>query len=252
MSEVVDFKNIFSLRNRVALVSGASRGIGLAICEGFADVGATVFGLGRSARPEGSSRISYFSCDVRDDERFKEICDQIVARQARLDIYVHAAGISLPFAEDDRSIASFNETIEVNLAAAYRCCRSVIELMKANRCGSIINVTSIGSMVGFPENPGYVASKGGLRALTKALAVDAGNKNVRVNNLAPGYIRTEMTNRSYSDPEQRAARTRRTILQRWGTPEDLVGAAIFLASDASAYVTGQDIFIDGGWTAKGL
>ena len=107
-------------------------------------------------------------------------------------------------------------------------------------------------MLGFPNNPGYVAAKGGLRMLTKALAVDHGADDIRVNNLAPGYVHTDMTKTSWADAAAREDRARHTVLGRWGEPQDLVGAAIFLASDASSYVTGQDIFVDGGWTAKGL
>jgi gluconate 5-dehydrogenase len=117
---------------------------------------------------------------------------------------------------------------------------------------SIVNVTSIGSVLGMPGNPGYGAAKGGLRVLSKALAIDLAPLGIRVNNLAPGYIRTAMTEASWADPERRAQRERHTMLGRWGTPDDLVGAAIFLASDASAYVTGLDLFVDGGWTAKGM
>ena len=101
-------------------------------------------------------------------------------------------------------------------------------------------------------NPGYVASKGGLRLLTKALATDLAVDNIRVNNLAPGYIKTEMTKASFGDSVLNEERRQRTLLGRWGEVSDLCGAAIFLASDASSYVTGADLFIDGGWTAKGL
>ena len=124
--------------------------------------------------------------------------------------------------------------------------------MKGGSGGSIINITSINSMMGFPDNPAYVASKGGLRMLAKALAIDYSNRNIRVNCIAPGYIRTVMTKESYNDKEKREHRTKHTILGRWGNPEDLVGATIFLASNASSYITGIDLFVDGGWSAKGI
>lgn len=103
-----------------------------------------------------------------------------------------------------------------------------------------------------PGNPAYGAAKGGLRLLTKSLALDYGPSGIRVNALAPGYIQTDMTAKSFADPDEHERRRRHTCLGRWGRVEDLVGTAIFLASDASAYITGQDIFVDGGWTAKGL
>jgi NAD(P)-dependent dehydrogenase (short-subunit alcohol dehydrogenase family) len=124
--------------------------------------------------------------------------------------------------------------------------------MRTQRRGSIVTVTSIGSLLGFPNNPGYVASKGGLRMMSKALALDLGKFNVRVNNLVPGYVHTDMTTASYSDPLKSKERAERTMLGRWGQVGDLIGAAIYLASDASSYVTGTDLVVDGGWTAKGL
>jgi NAD(P)-dependent dehydrogenase (short-subunit alcohol dehydrogenase family) len=247
-------EKLFSLRGRVALVSGASRGIGMAIARGFEKAGATVIGIGTSAAPakEPVGNLSYTQCDVTDDIGFRALCDAIYRKHNGLHVYLHAAAISLPNDHSAAAIANFDKTIDVNLKAAYRCCRTVSAYMERCGGGSIINVTSIAAVLGFPGNPGYVASKGGLRLLTKALALDLADKHIRVNNLAPGYIHTAMTDKSFRDPQRYQERLARTLLKRWGTPEDLVGAAIFLASDASAYVTGQDIFVDGGWTAKGL
>ena len=111
---------------------------------------------------------------------------------------------------------------------------------------------SIGSMQGFPDNPGYIASKGGLRMLSKSLAIDLAKDNIRVNNIVPGYISTDMTKGSRNDPVLYEERLERMIIQRWGETEDIVGAVIYLASNASSYVTGIDLVVDGGWTAKGL
>ena len=250
----MNIDSLFSLRGRVALVSGASRGIGLAIARGFAQAGATVIGIGSSPAPAEvfTSTLFYRQCDITDRTKFRALCDFLFKEHGGLHIYLHAAGITLPHAADANAEDSFEKTIDVNLKAAYRCCNTVSAYMKRGNGGSIINVTSIGSELGFPGNPGYVASKGGLRMLSKALALDLADKNIRVNNLAPGYIHTAMTDSSFRDPQRYQERLQHTMLKRWGTPEDLIGAAIFLASDASAYVTGQDIFVDGGWTAKGL
>lgn len=247
-------KTLFSLEGRVALVSGASRGIGQAIAAGLAGAGATVIGCGRSPRsastPDGA--VVYRQCDVTNANEFSTLCDGIRQQHGKLNIYVHAAGITLSDSNPAERASNFDRTLEVNLGAAYRCCLAVAELMSPADGGSIINITSIGSVLGFPGNPGYVAAKGGLRMMSKALALDFGARNIRVNNIAPGYIRTDMTEQSYQDPVRNHQRLERTILGRWGEPRDLVGAAIFLASDASAYVTGLDLFVDGGWTAKGL
>lgn len=249
MSEI---ERLFGLSGRVALVSGASRGIGFAIAQGLVRAGAIVYGLGRSQAPDEPSEFKYVPCDVSNGLQFDDVCAHVVGEGGRLDVYVHAAGITLPDKVARQPEAAFEHTIKVNLIAVYRCCLAVAGHMKRNGGGSIVNVTSIGSEFGFPGNPGYVASKGGVRALTKALAVDLGVNNIRVNSLAPGYIHTSMTERSFSDPAKREERLNRMIIKRWGRAEDLVGAALFLASDASAYVTGTDLFVDGGWTAKGL
>ena len=243
---------LFSLESKVALVSGASRGIGLTIAQSFSKAGATVFGVGRSPAVEQVEQILYQQCDISDQKHFSQICQDIFSKNGSLDIYVHAAGITNPNISKEIEFNSFNETLAINLIAAYSCCSVVLRYMCQQGSGSIINITSIASVLGFPNNPGYVASKGGLRMLTKALAIDMAEKNIRINNLAPGYIHTSMTEKSFRDPIKHMERQDRMIIKRWGKPQDLVGAAIFLASDASAYITGQDIFVDGGWTAKGL
>jgi NAD(P)-dependent dehydrogenase (short-subunit alcohol dehydrogenase family) len=124
--------------------------------------------------------------------------------------------------------------------------------MSKNKGGSVINITSLGAHLGFPKNPSYQISKAGVRQLTKSLALDWGKKSVRVNNICPGYIKSRMTMKSYKDLNAKKKRLDRMMLDRWGNQEDIVGAAIFLISDASSYITGSDIYVDGGWTAKGL
>jgi NAD(P)-dependent dehydrogenase (short-subunit alcohol dehydrogenase family) len=145
-----------------------------------------------------------------------------------------------------------NETMSVNFEAAWRLCGAIAPLMASRGGGSIINVTSINAEAALPGNPAYIASKAALRMLTKSLARDFGHLGVRANNLCPGYVHTKMTSRSHADPLKYEERKARTMLGRWAEPEDLVGPCIFLASDASAYITGADIHVDGGWLAKGL
>lgn len=245
--------NLFSLAGRTAVVTGASRGIGAALAKALCGAGASVTGMGRSAVPaESVPEVFYLTCDIRDAGAFEEACERVFQSRGRIDILVNAAGVTLQQDADSDPFRVFDETLAVNLTAAYRCCEIAGSYMKRNTGGAIINVTSIGAAQGFPGNPGYAAAKGGLAALTRALALDLAPYNIRVNNLAPGYVRTAMTEGSYIDSGRHAARLERMMLKRWGKPEDLAGAAIFLASDASAYVTGTDIFVDGGWTAKGL
>ena len=125
-------------------------------------------------------------------------------------------------------------------------------MASSDKKSSIVNLTSIASEFGFPDNPGYVASKGGVKSLTKSLAIDYAKLNIRVNCISPGYIHTNMTNESYLNPIKYNERLNRTILNKWGNVNDLVGASIFLLSDASSYITGSEILVDGGWTAKGI
>lgn len=242
----------FKLQGRIALVTGASRGIGHAIAQGLAEAGATVHGLSRSPRVETPCSFEYHACDILDHQAVSKLINAIAHRYNRLDILVNAAGITLTTTTESEALAAFHKTLAMNLTAAFDCCRMVIPHMILNGYGSIINVTSINAMLGFPGNPGYVASKGALAAVTRALALDHGMDGVRVNNLVPGYVHTAMTHASYEDPLRQAARAARTMLGRWGTAQELAGAAVFLASPASSYVTGADLVVDGGWSSKGL
>lgn len=241
----------FSLNGRVVLVSGASRGIGLAIAQGIREAGATTLGCSRSPSPPNVS-FDYQVCDVTDGTAFDQFVDTAYTVHGRIDGYLHVAGVTNPTAESTQDLDVFRATLDVNLSSAYKCCLSVARVMARRNNGSMALVTSIGASQAFPGNPGYIASKGGLRMLSKALALDWGRYNIRVNALEPGYITTDMTQASFADPAKREARSARTILGRWGNPDELVGAAIFLMSDASSYMTGADLVVDGGWTARGL
>lgn len=243
--------DLFSLKDRTILVSGASRGIGRTIAQGLHEAGARVLGFSRSAAPTGLP-FDYRSCDITDGAAVDELVDTACRAHGRIDGYLHVAGVTSPATSGVQDQDAFRSTLEINLSSAYRCCQAVARAMTPHRRGSMVLVTSIGAMQGFPGNPAYVASKGGLRMLSKAMALDLGPMNIRVNALAPGYIATDMTRASHEDPVKREARSARTMLGRWGQPQELVGAAVFLMSDASAYMTGTDLVVDGGWTAKGL
>lgn len=245
-------ERLFSLAGRTAIVTGGTRGIGAAIAEALHGAGARVLGIGRNAPAKAIDGVAYAQCDVRDDIAFARACDAYTQEHGRLDILVNAAGITLPAAETADPLGAFDSTLDGNLRAVYRCCAAAIPHMQRGGGGCIINVTSINSVLGFPGNPGYVAAKGGLRMLTRALALDLAASNIRVNNIAPGYIRTAMTEGSYSDPARNAQRCARMMIPRYGEPHEVAGAAVYLASPAASYVTGIDLFVDGGWTAKGL
>jgi len=245
-------EDLFSLKGKTILITGASRGIGHALAEGCAAANGRVFALARSLTPREpfSWELSYRSCDITKNQDVKRVCRDIAATKGQIDVLVNCVGISLAY-DPENPMAGFLRTIEVNLSAVYQLMQEVYPYMKV-KGGSIINITSLASQFGMPENPGYVASKGGLTMLSKGLAVDWGKDGIRVNTIRPGYIRTDMTRKSFDDETLRNDRLKRMILPRWGEPGDLLGAVLLLASDASSYITGSEIVVDGGWSAKGL
>jgi NAD(P)-dependent dehydrogenase (short-subunit alcohol dehydrogenase family) len=252
--------DVFSLAGKVVLVTGAARGIGRSLAHGFLDAGAIVLPVVRTAptswiEPVGEQigRWRPLICDLADRQQLQALPDEAAeAGGGRIDVLVNNAGITFAHVEDPYDLALHDATRAVLLDAPYYLCGRIAPQMAAQGGGSIINVTSINAEFAFPGNPAYVSSKGALRMLTKAVARDFGTQNVRANNLCPGYIHTDMTAGSYSDPQRREALRDRTMLGRWGEPEDLVGPCLFLASDAASYVTGTDLYVDGGWAAKGL
>ncbi len=251
-------EQLYSLAGKTALVLGASRGIGFSLAEGLQLAGAEVYGLSRSSSSVQKCNFNYVRCDVTNDFELRSVIEGINEKSKSIaksiDILVNAAGITVPDTDEDidMRLESFEKTLDVNLRAPFHAISLVSEFMKESGGGSIINVTSIAAEAGFPGNPSYVASKGALKLLTKAFAEDLAIHNIRVNNLSPGYILTDMTRNSYKDEHLRSLRTRNMMLKRWGTTEDLVGAVIYLAGDGSSYVTGSDLMVDGGWSAKGF
>lgn len=257
-------EDLFSVSDRIAIVTGAAAGMGQAIAIGLAKAGAIVAVVDRdedggkattAAIADAGGKAEFYQLDLAKTDKIQELCEQINDKHGQIDILVNGAGVTFPLKDTDTledRLANYDLTMSIDLRAAYALSMAAGKYMAASGGGSIINLTSINSIVGFPGNPGYVAAKGGMRMLTKGLAIDMTKDNIRVNNIAPGYIKTAMTAGSQSDPEMYNARLRHMIVQRWGEPEDMVGATIYLASGASSYVTGQDIFVDGGWTAKGL
>lgn len=244
--------NLFSVLGRVIIVTGAGRGIGAAVAAGLARAGAHVHGLDVEY---DSTERSYRATigDVTDERCLRGFLDAIVEEHGGLDGLVNAAGISLP-APDDYSREHFTETLSVNTLGPLRLSWMAAQVMKTpeRRGGSIVNVTSLGAHLGFPDNPAYQASKAALAQLTRAMAVDFSGWGVRVNSVCPGYVATGMTQASFRDPATNRARLERMLLGRWGRPDDLVGPCQFLLSDASSYVTGIELPVDGGWLAKAL
>ena len=262
MSSYVE--KLFSVADKVAIVTGAAAGMGEAIAKGLAQAGSIVAVVDRdeeggkattAAITEAGGKAEFYQLDLAQTDKIEEMCKEINDKHGRIDILVNAAGVTFPLKDTDtleERLANYDLTMSIDLRAAYALSIAAGVYMAGSGGGSIINLTSINSIMGFPGNPGYVAAKGGMRMLTKGLAMDMTKDKIRVNNIAPGYIKTAMTAGSQADPEMYNSRLRHMIVERWGEPEDMIGATIYLASEASSYVTGQDIFVDGGWTAKGL
>ena len=243
------YEDLFSLRNKVVLISGASTGIGLELASNFSEAGANVFGFARTEKIKDVN-FSYHSVDIRDKSKFENLCSIIHEKFKKIDVLINCAGISISPYNKKKDDQYFDKIIKTNLSSVYDCC--MIMAKYTDSCASIINISSIASNLGFPNNPAYVASKGGVSALTRALAYDFSDLNIRVNNIVPGYIHTSMTDDSYKNDVLRNERKNNMIIKRWGNVKDIIGGAVFLASDASSYITGSDLVIDGGWSIKGL
>ena len=240
-----------ALQGRTAVITGAARGIGAAIADRFGAEGARVaaIDLNPAAAPAGGlSRTA----DVADETGVRRVVAEILAAFGRIDILVNAAaadGIRGPVTE--MSLADWNRALAVNLTGAFLMSRAVIPHMAAAGAGVIINLASQLGSVAVPGNPVYCASKGGLLQLTRAMALDHGGDGVRVNALSPGAVVGERLVDAYgSEQAVRESLTHKYPLGRIGVPADLAGAAVFLASDESRFMTGADLVVDGGYSAQ--
>ena len=238
----------FSLREKVAIVTGSARGNGKAIAEALSLADAQVVGL--DLNNNKSDIFDQQNCDVTDIKQIDSVIKYTIDTYGRIDILVNNAGVTYSHNFLDYPDDMWETTYRVNLKAPFDLIKRVAREMRNG--GSIINITSLNSELAFPNNPAYVSFKGALKQLSKSAALDLGEYNIRVNNIAPGYFKTDMTQKSWSDLDKRKQISDNTVLGRWGDPSDLAGISIFLASDASSYITGQDIYVDGGWTIKGL
>lgn len=227
-----------------ALVIGASRGgIGAAIARAFQDVGANVgiTGVEPDPAPQDADRFAYTQLDVTDTEAVRAFA----ARRARVDILVNCAAITRR--GEEMAPEFFAHVLDVNLTGSFRCAEALLPALKVAG-GRVINVASMYARFGSPRNPAYGASKAGVEQLTKSLAIAWAPDGIRVNAIAPGFIVTEQSARARQDPAFTKGVEARTPLGRWGQPDDIVGAALFLASDAAAFITGACLPVDGGYS----
>ncbi|MBN1461676.1 MAG: SDR family oxidoreductase [Armatimonadetes bacterium] len=252
--------DLFHLQGRVALVTGGNRGIGRAIAQGLAQAGASVAITSReTARAQtAASEIAEgtgvkclgIGMDVRESDSVEAAFAQVISEFGGLDILVNNAGINIRESITDLLDESWQDVIETNLAGAMRCSRLAARHMKERGWGRIINLGSILSFVGIPQRAAYASSKAGLLGMTRAMALDLAPYGVTVNALCPGVFRTEINRPILNDPDYLKEFLKQIPMGEMGDPKQLMGAAVFLASEASAYMTGAALMVDGGWTVK--
>lgn len=251
---------LFDLTGRLAVVTGSSRGIGLAIASGLAAAGARVVLNGvngarlnrtRDALRDrfGPEAVHALRFDVTDPDQIKTAVADIEGRLGPIEVLVNNAGLQHRQALLDVSLDDWNRVLQVNLTSAFLIGREVARYQLARGSGKIINICSVQTDLARPSIAPYTAAKGGLRNLTRAMTAEWAAGGLQVNGLAPGYIHTEMTQALVDDSTFNEWILGRTPAGRWGTVDDLVGPAIFLASAASSYLNGQVLFVDGGMTA---
>lgn len=250
--------SLFDLTGKVALVTGSARGLGFAMARGMARAGATVIindidpnrldTAIKSLRDEGLKADGALF-DVTDEAAVKAGVARIETAHGTLDILINNAGINIRYPLEDFPFSEWKKVLDVNLNAAFLVSRSVAKGMIAKRAGKIINMCSLTSGVTRPTIAAYTASKGAIHLLTKSMAIEWAKYNIQANGIGPGFVATEMNTSLVQDPKFDAWVKMRTPAERWGTPEDLVGAAIFLASNASNYVNGHLVYVDGGFMA---
>lgn len=249
----------FKLDGRRALITGSSAGIGLALAEGLAKAGASVVINGRSAEKVAAAAaplkaagydVAEMPFDVTDSAAVEEAIARIEADIGPIDILINNAGIQRRDTLEEFKDETWRELMSTNLDSVFYVARSVVQRMKTRNRGAIINICSVQSELGRPTIAPYTASKGAVKMLTKGMAIDWGKYGIRVNGLGPGYFATELNKALVADEAFSAWLTDRTPLGRWGEVEELVGAAVFLASDAAGFVTGHVLYVDGGVTAR--
>jgi 2-deoxy-D-gluconate 3-dehydrogenase len=252
--------SMFDLTNRLAVVTGASRGIGLAIAEAYAAAGADVIAVS-TALPSGESavrtaveshgrRFTALAADFADPEAVRALAQQLTTGDRPVDILVNNAGTIERAPAAEHSDDLWNRVVQVNLGSQFVLSREVGRGMLDRGIGKVIFTASLLSFQGGINVPGYTAAKSGIAGLTKALANEWAGHGVNVNAIAPGYIATDNTAALRADPDRNDAILARIPAGRWGSAQDVAGAAVFLASSASDYVHGTVLAVDGGWLGR--
>jgi gluconate 5-dehydrogenase len=251
-------QEIFSLKGKRALVTGSSQGIGLALAEGLARAGARIILNGRDLkRLETAKRdleakgikSSAANFDVTSEEEVGIAIDWIEREQGPIDILINNAGMQFRAPLEDFPLEKWRELMRVNVESAFIVSKAVAKGMIARKQGKIINISSVQSELGRPTIAPYTATKGAIKMLTKGMCADWARHGVQVNAIGPGYFKTPLNQALVDSPEFSSWLEKRTPAGRWGTTDELIGAAIFLASPASSFVNGHILYVDGGITS---
>ena len=249
---------LFSVADQVVLLSGASRGIGQALAKGFTERGAQVIITGREANTieqtakeisVGAKPVRSLVCDVTNEKSIKDTAEKVLAEFGRIDTLLNVAGMNKRMKVENYSAELYDEIIDTNLRGMFLLSQLVGKHMIARRRGNIINIDSLNTYAPLKGVTPYAMSKAGVSMMTRGMATEWGEHGVRVNAIAPGFFPTALSKQLWSMPTMREWAIANTPLRKLGDVEELAGAAIFLASDAAKFVTGQIIRVDGGFTA---
>jgi NAD(P)-dependent dehydrogenase (short-subunit alcohol dehydrogenase family) len=252
--------DVFKLDGRVALITGGNRGLGFAMARALAEAGADIVVTSRqlekaqqsaTALAEATGRHTLgLAVDVTEAQQVETMISSILQAFGRIDILVNNAGINIRKPIEEFDEASWDRVQETNLKAPFLCSRAVASYMKQQRWGRVINIASMMGLTALPERSAYCSSKGGVIMLTKVLALEWAPYNIMVNALCPGPFATELNTPVMNNPQANQFFLNHIALGRWGKPEELGGAIVFLASDASSFMTGATLVVDGGWTVE--
>ena len=237
---------------KIVIITGANGGIGKSITSKFIENGAKVYALDKNFKRSGNSEnCKKIKLDLRNKKFIDKIINKISKKESKIDILINCAGVSLKLKKNNLE-KYWNETIAVNLTGAFFLSLGCLKLLKKSNYPSIINITSLTSKLAMSSNPAYNASKAALRSLGISFAMDFQKYKIRVNNVCPGYIKTEMTKKSYSNKKERSYRINRMMNDDYGETQDIAEATLFLASEKSKYINASDLVVDGGFLTKGI
>lgn len=249
---------LFSVSGQVVLVTGGSRGIGRAIAEGFArrqahvaicSVNPDSVEKTRQEFADSGLTVHSYACDVQTPAQIEACVAQVIQDHGRIDTLVNVAGVNRRKRAETVTVDDYDFILDTNLRGAFLMCQEVGRRMIQNSGGTIINVESLNTWMPLKGVLPYAMSKFGMQGMTKGLAMEWARHKIRVNSLAPGFILTDLTRKLWSDPNMQEWNAQNCPMQRLGSPDDMVGTAIFLASPASAFMTGQTLYVDGGFSA---